>query len=152
MLRTMPTDATLMEASLIALADSGVEIRHALFDRFFATFPDRRATFYNLDASSRRMADETIQMMFGLATEQSWVWPLVAELVFTHRSYGPLPMGEYDAFIDMTVDALDKAAGGGWSADCDAAWRRQAKRLKAMIDQARSEWMQVMPGASTKSS
>jgi hemoglobin-like flavoprotein len=146
----MPTDATHMEASLIAVADRGVEIRHALFDRFFAAFPDRRATFYNLDAASRRMTDETIQMMFGLATDESWVWPLVAELVFTHRSYGPLPLGEYDRFIHMTVDALADAAGDGWSADCDAAWRRQAERLKAMIAKARNEWTQVMPGASTK--
>ena len=42
----------------------------------------------------------------GLARGEGWVWPLVAELVFTHRSYGALPIAEYDAFIDMTVDAV----------------------------------------------
>ena len=86
------TDVHLMEQSLIALADTGTEIRHALFDRFFAAFPDRRATFYNLDAASRRMTDETLQMMFGLASGASWVWPLVAELSYTHRAYGRLPI------------------------------------------------------------
>src|SRR3546814_17843576 len=94
-----------MEASLAAVADAGVDIRHALFDRFFAAFPDRRASFMILDASSRRMTDETLQMMLGLAKGESWVWPLVAELVFTHRAYGALPIEEYDAFIDKIGSA-----------------------------------------------
>lgn len=148
----MVNDTELMEASLVAVADSGIEIRHALFERFFATYPERRATFYNVDASSRRMTDETLQMMFGLASDESWVWPLVAELVFTHRSYGPLPMDEYDGFIGMTIDELGKAAGAGWTPACDAAWRRQGERLKAMIVEAREGWTRIMPGAQTLAS
>ncbi|MBL0915791.1 MAG: hypothetical protein IBJ13_09835, partial [Sphingopyxis sp.] len=83
------SDATSMEASLIAAAD--VDIRLPLFERFFAAFPDRRPSFISVDAASRRMTDETLQMMFGLATGGNWVWPLVADLVFTHRSYGARP-------------------------------------------------------------
>ncbi len=85
------TDALAMEASLAAVADAGIDIRHALFDRFFAAYPERRASFMVVDASSRRMTDETLQMMFGLAKGESWVWPLVTELVHTHRAYGPPP-------------------------------------------------------------
>lgn len=79
-------DAALMEASLLAVADVGIDIRHALFERFFDAFPERRASFISVDAASRRMTDETLQMMFGLAGGETWVWPLVAELVFTHRT------------------------------------------------------------------
>lgn len=138
-------DAALMEASLTAVADAGIDIRHALFDRFFAAFPDRRASFMVVDASSRRMTDETLQMMFGLAKGDGWVWPLVAELVFTHRAYGPLPIAEYDAFIDMTVAELGAAAGGSWSTETATAWQRQADALKAMIRRARAEWESAMP-------
>ncbi|MHA4838801.1 hypothetical protein [Sphingopyxis sp. MSC1_008] len=138
-------DAVLMEASLTAVADAGIDIRHALFDRFFAAFPDRRASFMVVDASSRRMTDETLQMMFGLAKGEGWVWPLVAELVFTHRAYGPLPIAEYDAFIDMTVAELGAAAGGAWGSETATAWRRQADALKAMIRRARAEWESAMP-------
>ena len=139
------SDVAAMEASLAAVADAGVDIRHALFDRFFAAFPDRRASFMIVDASSRRMTDETLQMMLGLAKGEGWVWPLVAELVFTHRAYGALPIAEYDAFIDMTVEELGTASGAGWSAAAAAAWRRQAEALKAMIRQARAEWESAMP-------
>jgi len=138
-------DIAAMEASLAAVADAGVEIRHALFDRFFDAFPDRRASFMIVDASSRRMTDETLAMMLGLAKGESWVWPLVAELVFTHRAYGALPIAEYDAFIDMTVEELGAAAGAAWSAAAAAAWQRQAEALKAMIRQARAEWESAMP-------
>lgn len=136
-------EVMMMEASLVAAADA--DIRIPLFDRFFAAFPDRRASFMVVDASSRRMTDETLQMMFGLAKGEGWVWPLVAELVFTHRAYGPLPIGEYDAFIDMTVAELGVAAGAAWNIEAEAAWRRHADALKAMIRRARAEWERAMP-------
>jgi hemoglobin-like flavoprotein len=145
----MADDAALMEASLVAIAERGIDIRHTVFDRFFAAYPDRRATFLNLDVSSVRMADETVQMIFALASGEKWVWPLVAELTFTHRNYGALPMAEYDAFIDMTVEELGTAAGGAWSPDCEAAWRSAAEQLKSMIARAKREWNEAMPGAST---
>lgn len=141
-------DVPAMEASLAAVADAGIDIRHALFYRFFAAFPDRRASFMIVDASSRRMTDETLQMMFGLAKGESWVWPLVAELVFTHRAYGALPIAEYDAFIDMTVEELGAAAGTAWNAGAAVAWARQADALKAMIRKARAEWESAMPAGT----
>jgi hemoglobin-like flavoprotein len=139
-------DVDLIEASLAASADAGDTLRHVLFERFFAAFPDRRASFYNVDVSSRRMTDETLQMMHGLASGEKWVWPLVAELVFTHRNYGPLPMEEYDVFIDMAINVVGEAAGDRWSTAADAAWHRQAEALKTMIRDAREQWTRAMPG------
>ncbi len=142
------SDSSAMEASLVAVADAGVDIRHALFDRFFAAFPDRRPDFISVDAASRRMADEALQMMLGLSSAEPWVWPLVTELVFTHRSYGALPIAEYDAFIDMTVEELGAAAGDAWTGEVASAWRSNAEALKAMIRKARAEWMVAMPAGA----
>lgn len=135
-----------MEASLIAAAEA--DIRLPLFERFFAAFPERRASFISIDAASRRMTDETLEMMVGLAKREGWVWPLVAELVFTHRSYGALPIAEYDAFIDMTVDELGTAAGAAWTSEAASAWQRHADALKAMIRKARAEWKSAMPAGA----
>lgn len=143
-----PGDAALMEASLVAVAEAGIDIRLPLFERFFAAYPDRRPSFISVDAASRRMTDETLQMMLGLAEGADWVWPLVAELVFTHRSYGVLPIAEYDAFIDMTVAELGVAAGAAWRAETAAAWARSADALKAMIRKARAEWAEAMPAGA----
>src|SRR3546814_21089805 len=128
-----------MEASLAAVADAGVDIRHALFDRFFAAFPDRRASFMIVDASSRRMTDETLQMMLRLAKGESWVWPLVAELVFTHRAYRALPIEEYDAFIDKTGEETGTAAGAAWEAETGTPWQPPADDLKAVNHKARHD-------------
>ena len=135
-----------MEASLIAAV--GADIRLPLFERFFAAFPERRASFISVDAASRRMTDETLDMMLGLAKGEGWVWPLVTELVFTHRSYGALPIAEYDAFIDMTVDELGKAAGTEWTVEAKSVWQRHADALKAMIRKARKEWKSAMPAGA----
>jgi len=143
-----PDDAARMEASLAAVADAGIDIRLPLFERFFGAYPDRSPSFISADAASRRMTDETLQMMFGLASGEAWVWPLVAELVFTHRSYGPLPIEEYDAFIDMTVAELGAAAGDAWSDETAAAWARSADAMKAMIRKARAEWADAMPAGA----
>lgn len=143
----MTDDAALMEASLVAVADAGVELRHPLFARWFAAWPKRAATFINTDASSRRMTDETVEMMLGLARgEEHWVGPLVDELAFTHRSYGRLPWEEYESWIDLTVVVLGELAGEAWDAEIDAAWVRQGERLKVMIRAAREGWDRAMPG------
>ncbi len=143
-------DAAPMEASLAAVAEAGVDIRHTLFDRFLAAYPARRAAFLNLDAASRRMTDETLQMLYGLAQGEAWVWPLVAELVATHRNYGALPMAEYDAFIDLAIDELGRAAGASWTAAAAAAWARQGEALKAMVRRAAAEWQSAMPEGAAR--
>ncbi len=141
------TDAELMEASLIAVADAGVELRFVLFERFFAAWPERRASFLNVDAASRRMTEETLEMMMGLAKdEENWVWPLVAELAFTHRSFGQLPWVEYESWIALTIEAVRDLSGAVWSADTEAAWQRQGERLKSLILEAREGWDRAMPG------
>lgn len=135
-----------MEASLVAIADAGIDLRGPLFARFFAAYPHRRPIFYNPEVSSRRMTDETIGMMLGLAGGEGWVTPLANELMFTHRNYGALPMAEYDAFIEMTVDTMAEAAARVWTPASNAAWRAQAERLKSVIREARDGWARVMPG------
>lgn len=137
--------AALMEQSLLKLADSGVELRHGLYQRFFAAFPARRAAFLCPEATSLRMTDETLQMLYGLAGEEKWVWPLVAELIYTHRAYGSLPLREYDAFVDMVIAELAAVLGESWSEAEAEAWQAQAERLKTMIATAQAEWDPVLP-------
>ena len=141
----MTSDAALIEASLLRLAERGIELRHGLYERFFAAYPARRADFLCPEATSIRMTDETLQMMHGLATDESWVWPLVAELSYTHRAYGRLPFAEYEAFVDLTVAEMAEALGDDWSEAQAEAWGRQAARLKGMIAKAQTEWDVVLP-------
>lgn len=141
----MEDDAAIMEASLAHLADTGVELRHGLYARFFAAHPHRVKEFLSPEATSRRMADETLQMLYGLAAQEDWVETLIAELVATHRSYGDLALSEYDSFIDLLVEELAATLGSGWTPACALAWGRQADRLKAMIAKAQADWDLILP-------
>jgi hemoglobin-like flavoprotein len=134
-----------MEQTLALLAERNIELRHGLYERFFAAFPARREAFLCPEATSVRMTDETLQMMFGLAAGETWVWPLVAELIYTHRAYGALPLREYDAFVDMVVEELEAALGADFTREQETAWNEQAEALKAMIGKAQAEWDQVLP-------
>ena len=134
-----------MEHTLALLAERKIELRHGLYERFFAAFPARRSAFLCPEATSVRMTDETLQMLHGLAAGETWVWPLVAELIYTHRAYGALPLREYDAFVDMVVEELEAALGSDFTRDQETAWSEQAEALKTMIGKAQPEWDQVLP-------
>lgn len=127
---------TALEAPLFAIAEADIDITPALFERFFATFPDQRAPFLNLEAAAGRMTNETIEAMIGLATNEHWVPTTIINFVDLHRNYGDFPASLYAAFIDITVDTLADAAGDAWTSESNAAWRAQADRLKAMVAEA----------------
>jgi hemoglobin-like flavoprotein len=127
---------TAMEAPLFAIAEANIDITPALFARFFATFPEHRAAFLNLEAAAGRMTNETIEAMIGLATNEHWVPTTIINFVDLHRNYGDFSAAIYAAFVDMTVDALAEAAGAAWNEESNAAWRAQASQLNAMIAKA----------------
>jgi hypothetical protein len=128
-------DAALMEASLLTIADEA-DIPSLSFNRFFAVYPHRRPLFYNFEAATPRMSNETVEMLIGLASDAGWVWYQIAALVHNHRNYGPLGLAEYDCFVDCTIEALREAAGDRWSEAYEQAWRRQGMRLKDLIAKA----------------
>jgi hemoglobin-like flavoprotein len=139
------SDAALLEASLLRLGESGVELRHQLYEQFFARFPERRAAFLSTEATSVRMTDETLQILYGLAQGESWAETLIAELVGTHRSYGTLPLAEYDAFIDLTIAVLGDTIPADWDSATAAAWARQAQQFKHLVAEATAAWDQLLP-------
>jgi hemoglobin-like flavoprotein len=143
------SDAELIEASLLRLAETAIELRHGLYARFFAAFPERQAAFLCPEATSVRMTDETLQIMHGLALDEPWVWPLIAELVATHRMYGSLPLAEYDSFIDLTLAELAATLGPDWTEPCAEAWGRQAARFKALVAEATAEWNRILPRSAS---
>lgn len=123
-------DAAPMMAVLEAAGEAGVDIVPIVFDRFFGEFPETRALFPHVEAAAGRMVNETLEALLGLAEGAWWVETTVVNFVDLHRNYGPIPMAQWTAWIDMTVDALVEAAG---DADGEPAWRRQAERLKDIV-------------------
>jgi hypothetical protein len=125
-----------MEAPLFAITEADADIIPVLFERFFATFPEHCTAFINLDAAATRMTNETVEAMIGLATGEAWVPTTIINFVDLHRNYGRFDAPLYAAFVNMTVDAIATAAGAAWTAQSNAAWRKQAARLNSLIAEA----------------
>jgi hypothetical protein len=136
-------DRALLEAGLEALAGQEEVLRARLFDRFLARWPEHRARFLTLETSSRRMTDETLQLLHALAGGEGWVWPHVADLVDLHRAYGALDAADYDGFIDLLVEEACELSAA--DAAARAAWERQGTALKALVAQAAAEWAVALP-------
>lgn len=128
--------ATVMERSLLTIADADIDIVPLLFTRFLAAYPEQRAAFTNLEAAQGRMTNETVEALMGLATHAYWVPVTIANFVDLHRNYGEIPLDHYVAFVDMLVVTLAEAAGPDWTREQELAWQSQAKRLNRMIAQA----------------
>lgn len=139
----MNGDGPLLEASLVALAGQEEALRRQLFDRFLARWPEHRPRFLALETSSRRMTDETLQLLLALAGGEGWVWPHVADLVDLHRAYGALGPAEYDGFIDMVVEGACELSAADEATR--TAWERQGAALKALVARAAAEWAVAMP-------
>jgi len=133
---TFDSPAETMEQSLVAIADAGVDIAPLQFERFFRAFPDQRSTFTNLEAAQGRMTMETVEALIGLATQESWVPVTITNFVDLHRNYGPIPLEQYFAFVDMIVLTLAQAAGPSWTKEQEQVWTAQAKKLNGMIAEA----------------
>lgn len=129
-----------IEASLLALAERDIDIRHSLFDRFFAEFPHRQPLFYAPDAASRRMTDETLRLLHGIAAGEGWPEHLVNELVSTHLNYGALTDQEYARFVDLTLLTIADALGKEWDSVTADAWTEAARHLKRLIVSAQAGW------------
>lgn len=125
-----------MEKTLLAIAETGIDIAPPLFERFLAVFPEQRPSFTNLEAAMGRMTNETVEALMGIATGEFWVPVTITNFVDLHRNYGTIPLAQYVAFVDMVVDALAEASGAGWSSAQDSAWRAQARQLNRMIADA----------------
>jgi hypothetical protein len=121
-----------MEASLAAVGDH--DLRGPVFETFFEQFPQHKPAFLNLEASSGRMINETLEMMLGLAEDARWVKVTLENFVDLHRNYGAFPAIDYASFIDLLLDHVAKAAGDGWTTEAAAAWGAQAARLKGLIN------------------
>ena len=128
--------ADVLEQSLHAAAHAGEDITPRFFARFFARHPDQQAMFFLPATSCPAMAFEILDTLLALAAGESWVSGSIHNLVMAHRCYGAFPVALYGDALEIYVDALAEMAGERWTADYDAAWRRVAADLLALIAHA----------------
>jgi len=126
--------AQLLEQSLHAVAEADEDITPHFFARLFARHPDQKANFFHPDITCGPMVNEILESLMGLAADEGWVRSSIQELVIAHRSFGDIPLPLYGEVFDIMIETLASIAGERWTPAYEAAWRKQAATLAAMVD------------------
>ena len=132
----MPAEAdiALMEASLVALGDDAEGMAAELMDRLIADHPHYAHAFMNPEAACERMMRETLEVLLGLAADETWVETTIVNFVDLHHNYASFGADDYVAWLAMTIAAMERRAGARWPDGASAAWRRQAARLTWLVE------------------
>jgi hypothetical protein len=135
-------DVALIDASLLALGGREAAFREQAFGRFLLGAPGRTVHFLNLPASGVRMADMALGWMRAQAAGEAWLEGEVAEIVHTHLGFGRPGPGDYAAFLDDCIAALDRVVG--LDAATRGAWEAAAAGLKPRVAAMLAAWAAVV--------
>ena len=128
-----PTAHALMMQSLEAVAGTGTDLVPRYFERFFALYPAQEGNFHNRVTSRGGMVNEMLTMLLAQAEGAAWVPTIMRAQVATHYDHGDIALEQYRGALDLLVEVLAEAAGQGWDAAQERAWRGEAERLFALI-------------------
>lgn len=123
----------LMCASLDLVAEAGVDIVPAYFERFFALYPADAENFHNRASAQGAMVNEMLTMLLAQAAGEDWVPMIMRAQVTTHYTHGDIALEQYRGALTLLVDVLRDTAGSGWTAAYEQAWSEEAEALFALI-------------------
>ena len=126
-------DHQLMEASLLALADSYDGMAGELFERFMAAHPHYAHAFINPEAAQERMTRETLEVMIGLAAGEYWVETTVTDFVDLHHNYAAFTPEDYTNWFALVIEVMANRAGAAWPKGAGATWQVYADKLVKMV-------------------
>lgn len=135
------TDSDMIDASLEAVAQSGVDIVPAYFERFYSTFPEQLEAFNRPNATQGAMVNEMISFIAASASEEAWVDAAVDDTAARHSSYGEISPDQFKRAIDILIEVLANAGGAAWRPEHTDVWLVHAKRIEARLRQ-----FQTQPG------
>jgi hemoglobin-like flavoprotein len=124
----------LMEDTLLAIGESGIDIVLRFFQRFYAAFPEERARFCNRNSSEGLMVNEMLAMLLAQAAHEPWLATMMRAQVNTHHDHGDIALGQYRQAFAMLLAVLAEAAGPAWTPSAAQAWDDSAADLYALIE------------------
>jgi hemoglobin-like flavoprotein len=121
--------ASLLEASLEAVAASGVDIVPEFFNRFFAAWPHQQDSFNRPQATQEAMVAEMLDFLLAQASGEQWIEASVQDCMDRHHSYADIQIDNFEQSLTMLVETLASAAGDAWRPEYAAAWHDQVRAV-----------------------
>lgn len=122
-----------MERTLEAIGEVGIDIVPIFFERFHAAIPDQRERFYNRRSSEGQMVSEILSMLLAQARGEAWLPTMLRASVNTHHDHGGIELEHYRVTLATLLAVLREAAGRSWDRNADSVWTQQANQFFALI-------------------
>lgn len=120
-------NTTLIQQTWNSLSSHHHEVVEAFYDRLFARHPDFKR-FFDQDRMARQMDKmvNTLAVIACYADSNNLIGPRLDRIGLAHAHYG-ISDDELAQFADTLLDVLGEYCArynpGGWTADCERAWR-----------------------------
>jgi hemoglobin-like flavoprotein len=126
----------IINACLECLAANTDDLAPAVYQRFFALYPEARELF-GRDPYDHQKGAMIVSLLLELMnfSEGNVYTENVKRWIYDHKAYGvTLPM--YQAMFDCLQDAIAEVVGANWTAEMAAAWGAQFAVLDTFLQDA----------------
>lgn len=121
--------AALIEASLEAVAASGIDIVPEFFARFFAHWPEQCDNFQRPLTSQGEMVTEMLDFLIAQASGEGWTVESFESCMDRHHSYADIDPADFAQSLAILVETLAAVAGPGWKPEFTLAWSANVESL-----------------------
>ncbi|MBC2670603.1 globin [Novosphingobium piscinae] len=127
---------SVLEASIEAVAGTGLDVVPEFFARFYEAWPEQRDDFSRPATTQGAMVNEMLAILAALATDDPVGDALIADCTARHHSYGAIAAADFTEAARMLMDTMQRAAGSAWRAEHTQVWSALLTRLRDAVDRA----------------
>lgn len=133
-MRTDPTDAEHVMASLELAAAQGGDLTDRVYAILFERQPEMQALFRrDTDGAIKgEMLARVFEAILDFIGERRYAHRMIQCEVITHENYD-VPPAVFTTFFGIVADAVREACGAGWTGEMDGAWTRLLADLEFFV-------------------
>lgn len=113
---------TRFDASIEAVALTGVDIVPLFFERLFERYPEQRDNFQRPAATQGAMVDDMIALLAEFASGSPTARAALHDCLDRHQSYGPIAIEHFTEAWNILLKTCEVVAGRDWSTRFSQYW------------------------------
>ena len=132
--RTVPTDASAIEASLDIAAARAGDLTPRVYEVLFERQPEMKALFWRDSTGGIKgeMLMRVFEAILDFVGERRYAHRLIQCEVVTHAGYD-VPPEVFATFFGLVADVVREACGDAWTDAHSAAWGRMLADLNFYV-------------------
>lgn len=113
---------TRFDASIEAVALTGVDIVPLFFERLFERYPEQRDNFQRPAATQGAMVNDMVALLAEFASASPTAQATLQDCLDRHQSYGPIAIEHFTEAWNILLKTCEAVAAGDWGARFSQLW------------------------------